>query len=88
MSLDNTARTELLPSLFLLSLSCTYVSALVKMFHKKEPRAMAPPVEQPGWTLELWSTLWDKLETSTSIEPKPWEAKDPMRVLKHWGKSV
>lgn len=49
---------------------------------------MAPPVEQPGQTLELWSTLWDKLETSTSIEPKPWEAKDPMRVLKHWGKSV
>lgn len=54
------------------------MSGLVKMFHEKEPQAMAPPVEQPGWTLEPRSTFWDKLETCAGIEPKPWEAKGPM----------
>lgn len=87
VSLDDTTRTELLPSLFLLSLSCSNVSALVKMFHKNEPWAMAPPVEQQ-WTPELWNTLWDKLEICTSIEPKSWEAKHPMGVLKYLGKFV
>lgn len=64
------------------------MSALVKMFHKKEPWATAPPVEQPGWTPEPWSTLWDKLETYTHIEPNPWKAKNPLGVLKYWGKFV
>lgn len=46
---------------------------------------MAPPVEQSGWTSKPWSTLWDKLETFTSIGPEPCEAKDPRGVLKYWG---
>lgn len=37
---------------------------------------------------EPWTTLWDKLETCASIGPKPWEAKDPMEVLKYWGEFV
>lgn len=45
-------------------------------------------MEQPGWTQERWSTLWDKLETCTSIGPEPWEAEDPMGVLKYWGEFV
>lgn len=52
---------------------------------KKEPRAVAPSMERLGWTQEPWSTLWHKLETCTNIGPEPWEAKDPMEVLKYWG---
>lgn len=53
------------------------------MSHKKEPQAVAPSVERPGRTQESRSTLWHKLETGTSIGPEPWEAQDPVGVLKY-----